>query len=239
MRAFFASVDDQITEAQFGYLATYWLSSNRKRLSAKTIGRHLCSLKAYAMSFGIEAENLYTYRLPTPLKSDPHPIPEGIPGVLRMIEATDDEQHKCIIAFCGLAGLRIAEALAVRASHIDMHARTLLVRGKGDKMRRVPISEKLWEIVVMRYYWSLCDKNSLLIEIGNRSARRAVSMAAERADLVRHVASHDLRATFATAVYNKTHNSRIVQELLGHSSVSITETYLGIDAAEFKEAVDL
>jgi len=65
-----------------------------------------------------------------------------------------------------------------------------------------------------------------------------ITLLGERAGLSRPIASHDLRATFGTAVFNKTGNLRTAQELLGHSSSATTEIYTGVDLKQMRDGVD-
>lgn len=238
--AFIESVDGIVDEEEFSSLAMAWLQNNRFKISGRTTSRHLASLKSFAKWARVENE-LHSYRAPTAVKSDPHPLPGGIADVRRMIEAARTEGHVLIIAFCGLAGLRISESLNVRTDSIDRHRMKLVVRGKGDKERRVPISPELWRIVRPRYfkYTAMEDLSPLVGNISDRGARSAVTTVGRRAGIGVSVASHDLRATFATEVYNKTKNARIVQELLGHAQLSTTELYLGISSSAITEAVEL
>jgi site-specific recombinase XerD len=237
VRAFLESCDGWLSQEDFASCAAYWLSTNRKHLAPKTIGRHLCSLKAFA-KWGDIPNDLNTYRAPVALKANPHPLPEGIEGVKRMIAVTENPEHQALVALCGLAGLRISETLTIRASSIDIHIMVLTVRGKGDKTRTIPISPALWDVIEDSYYKSLLrDNDSTFVKISNRSSRKVVTSLGRRAGIGRRVASHDLRATFATTVYENTKNLRIVQELLGHSSVAITETYLGVTSDSLRKAV--
>ena len=83
-----------------------------------------------------------------------------------------------------------------------------------------------------------CNDKSPLIPLEDRNARALVTSIGARAGIKGPVSSHDLRATFATELYNKTHNIRLVQTLLGHASVTTTQAYLGIDMHEGVKAVE-
>ena len=232
------SCDGYFSRMDFASSATYWLRMSRRTLAPSTVNRRLSSLKAYARVFQLQ-HDLDNYKTPKPLKANPHPLPEGVAGVRRMIQATDNLEHRVLVALCGLCGLRISETLTIRASSIDPHTQTLTVTGKGDKTRRVPISDAAWEILEEAYCRSFLDEDRAFVGIGNRSARRTVTSLGRRAGLVRRVASHDLRATFATNLLKKGVNLRIIQELLGHSSIAVTEAYLGVTNDEMKAAVNL
>ena len=156
-----------------------------------------------------------------------------------MIAQAKKENHAALVALCGLCGLRVAEALAVRASHFDLSRMMLLVHGKGDKEREVPVSTAAWEVLAHPVARSFCHDDALVVGLKDRFARTVITNLADMSGLQRHVSSHDLRATFATAVYDKTLNQRLVQELLGHSSGTTTEVYIGVSQKNLKMGVEL
>lgn len=156
-----------------------------------------------------------------------------------MITACNNERHAALIALCGLVGLRISEALAVRPSHFDLHKMQLVVLGKGDKERIVPISPEAWEVLQYPTTRAFCNGNALVVGMQDRAARAMVTRVAKAAKLQRRVSSHDLRATFATEVYNKTLDQRLVQILLGHASSATTEIYVGRTTDQLKAGVVL
>lgn len=154
-----------------------------------------------------------------------------------MLRSAMLQKHRILIALCGLAGLRIHEALSVRASDLNVETMMLRVLGKGEKVRNVPISNELWGIISLAVVESFCNDNAPLVELHERAARKAVTVCGQRARLSRSVSSHDLRATFATELYNKTLDIRIVQEILGHSSVETTQIYTGIAQKRMRDAI--
>lgn len=235
-RTFLDSAGGSISAADFDHCATYWLRITRKTLSPATTTRRLSSLRAFA-KWAQLPNTLENYRAPRAVKPNPHPLPGGIPDVRRMIAATENSEHQVLVALCGLAGTRIAEALAVRPEHIDTEERMLTIVGKGEKTRRVPLSVECWDVLEWRYLCSLITGDRV-VTIGDRSARQMITRLGKRSGIMRRVASHDLRATFATHIFNQTKNIRIVQELLGHSSVAITEIYLGLDKDALRDAVE-
>lgn len=224
----------------FDQTAVEWLKAERKKVAAKTLLRRITSLKAFGAWAGVKTPVLEGYRGPTPKRSDPHPIEEGIPGVLRMIEAATDRVHKCLCALTGLLGLRVSEARAVHSRDIDVERMTVVVRhGKGDKERTLPISPQAW--VYIMPVWMMRERagGGVLVPIADRTARDTVTRLARRAGLAHHVASHDMRATVGTATYRKTKDIRVVQEILGHASVETTQIYTQVRQNEMREALDL
>jgi integrase len=222
---------------EFEDTAMNWLTGTKKMVGPKTTTRRITSLKSFAKWARWDA-SFEDYAAPTPLKGTPHPIPEGVDGVKRMIEVCNDDRHKALVVLCGLLGLRMAEALAVRAEDFNFEEQVLTVRGKGDKVREVPVSSFAWEVIQMAVFRAYCEQRKV-VNLRDRFARALITRLGVRAGLRRHIASHDLRATFATEVYNKTRDQRLVQELLGHASGTQTEVYILRNRDQLKAGVEL
>jgi site-specific recombinase XerD len=216
----------EISPEEYSDLAMTWLNMTRETMSPKTTGRRLTSLRAFAKWANIPHE-LDEYQAPTPARAMPHPIPEGVEGLERMIEVASNSELKALVALMGFVGLRVHEALAMQTTWLDPKTMQLTVRGKGDKFRIVPVSKRAWDLISDAFTKAMCGDGTL-IHYEDRSARKAITMMGQRARLSRSVSSHDLRATFATEVYNRTLDQRVVQELLGHSSSTQTEVYIGV-----------
>ncbi len=82
-----------------------WLSETRDSTSPKTTGRRITSLRCFARWSGLGVI-VTDYKAPKPAPAEPHPLPGGIADVMSMIDAVDKDQHKALIALCGLAGHR-------------------------------------------------------------------------------------------------------------------------------------
>ena len=218
--------------------AQTYLNNVRSQWAPKTTQRRLGTLRSWARWAGAPATFLAAYKAPTPAPAQPHPIPEGIPGVIAMIRTSRNPRHRALCALTGLMGLRVAEAIAVRPEHFDLTEWTLTVRGKGDKTRIVPISTLAWGFLT-RAYADAVAAGGVLVPLTNRGARAAITRHARNAKLSRHVASHDMRATFATAAYDKTKDLRAVQELLGHADAKTTQTYTQVSMTQMRRAVEV
>jgi site-specific recombinase XerD len=238
LRAFLkANGESPVTATEFEELAMAWLNLTRNTAAPKTTVRRLTSLRGFARWANISASPLSDYIPPTPGKAIAHPIPEGIPGVLAMIEKAKNIDQRALIALGGLVGCRIGEALNCTFHWVDPHNMTLTIRGKGDVTRTVPIGPLAWPYVQDAYVMAYTKDDKRLVSYKDRFARQIVCNLGARAGLSREVSSHDLRATFATAVYDETLNLRLVQELLGHASSNTTEIYTGVQMTQMREAV--
>lgn len=217
--------------------AQNWLNQYRRTVAPRTTGRRVTSIRAYAKWAGL-TEVLSDYTAPTPARSQPHPIPEGIEGVLKMIEQARDNRQKALVALTGLVGCRVSEALTVGPESFDYHQRTLTIRGKGDKTRVVPLSRLAWTHLATAVAEAILNQNPYIVGYKDRFARQVISSLAVKAGLKRHTASHDMRATLATEMHNRSKNLRAVQEYLGHASSHTTEVYTGVSHQQMRDGVE-
>lgn len=227
---------DSITIENLERLAQQWLNRTRAKAAPKTTQRRLTSLRAFAQHAGLD-EFLADYIAPTPARTIPHPINEGIPGVEKLVGRARQNHQRALVALTGLVGLRVSEALAVELADIDVPNLLLTVRGKGDKTRVVPIGRKAWDILAERYTECILSGTTRMVDYSDRGARRFITSLGLKCDI--DLASHDLRATFATAALNRSKDIRAVQELLGHGSVTTTQIYTLATVDAMREAADL
>lgn len=162
---------------------------------------------------------------------------EGIDGVRAILSVASTNERRALVAFCGLQGLRVSEARSIRCEDVDHSRMMLRVRGKGDKTRMIPLSVEAWEFISPAFIDARIA-DSTLVTMNDRSARVAITTLAARAGMSRPVASHDLRATFATDLFNRCLNIRIVQEFMGHSSSHTTETYTAVVKNQMRAALE-
>lgn len=218
-------------------LAAAWLNDRRRDVAAKTLARRITSMRALGRAYGVAI--LTDYSAPTPSQGVPHPLPGGEADLIRMMGAAKNDDERCLLAFTGLCGLRIGEALSIRVEDIDQHRMLLRVRGKGDKTRIVPISKLAWSYMVVCATKAWLDKQPTLLNWSDRYARVLITMIGRRAAITTAVASHDLRATFATVAYKYSGKDlRVVQELLGHARPEQTALYVGVTLDGMRKAAE-
>lgn len=227
----------EMTPSQFATLAPTWLNNHRKTWAPKTVERRLTALRAFARWAKMDCPDLDEYKPPSAGRPVPHPLPEGMDGVRRMVRACRDERQRALIGLCGMVGLRCSEALSVTPSGIDAAAMTVTVLGKGDKQRTVPLSEEAWATIAPAVATAVVTSRAYVVGYKDRFARQAITNAGVRAGLSRPVKSHDLRATLATAMYDHSLDLRAVQEHLGHSSSKTTEGYTGVSMDKMRGAL--
>lgn len=215
--------------------AALWLNATRDEAKPRTTLRRLASLRAFAKWSGSPLF-LQDYRTPSPAKAQPHPLPEGIQGVDAMCVNAPNVFAEALFALQGYMGLRISEALEVTPSNFDTDQMTLLVRGKGDKERLLPIPAKAWEHIKSAYMIALVRQEKV-VQYSDRAARELITNMGVMLNFKRRISSHDLRATFATDLLRRTANLRVVQEWLGHASSRTTEVYTQVTLDDLREVV--
>lgn len=189
-------------------------------------------------------------------------LPEtlSIAEVERLIEATGPtgegdairaHRDRALVELLYAAGLRVSEALGLDREDLSLEGGFVRVIGKGDKERLVPVGEIALEVLGS---WIDGPRIALLARshveplrggplfVGDRGARlarqqawAAVKRAAAVAGLPDRVSPHTLRHSFATHLLDGGADLRIVQELLGHASISTTQLYTHLTGERIRE----
>ncbi len=191
-------------------------------------------------------------------------LPEtlAVDEVERLLEAAggddpDEPTHarrvrdRALLELLYAAGLRISEAIGLDREHLSTDGGFVRVIGKGDRERLVPIGDVALDWLDR---WIEGPRGSLLAvghvaperggplflgDRGRRLARQqawaAVKGAAERAGLGSRVSPHTLRHSFATHLLEGGADLRIVQELLGHASISTTQLYTHLTGERIRD----
>jgi integrase/recombinase XerC len=150
-----------------------------------------------------------------------------------------------VLALLYGSGLRISEALGLKVRDIPQPGRgdTIIVTGKGNKTRMVPVLPAVLRLVAD--YAALCpydrasDSHAFVGEKGGPLSPRIIQLAMARLrgalDLPETATPHALRHSFATHLLARGGDLRAIQELLGHASLSTTQIYTAIDSARLME----
>lgn len=157
-----------------------------------------------------------------------------------------DLRDRVIVELLYASGLRVSELAGLELRHVDLEERMLLVRGKGDKERRVPFGAAAVSAVRA---WLLEGRPAvartqaapwlLLNNRGTRLSRQTIHSvvrdAGRRAGITHDVGPHALRHTFATHLLAGGCDLRVLQEMLGHASVATTQIYTHVSADHLRE----
>lgn len=182
---------------------------------------------------------LSEYVAPKPARPKPHPIPEGMTGVDLLVAVCEDMQEVSLIVLTFMCGMRISEARRVRPQDVDPMNKTVHVVGKGDKSRDIPLSDRALALLNKRIEEiEEFDHDTPLIDMIDRTARRRFTKIGERAGLERKIKSHDGRHTVATDMMRRGVPLRVVQDFLGHATITQTETYTGVEMDDMRAALN-
>ena len=207
--------------------------TSEKKLAVSSI--HL-AVGAFRFLYRVTLKKHWTFEdvLPLPRK------PQKLPAVLspeeagHFLECIDCHKHRVILTVCYAAGLRISEAVRLKAGAIDSQRMVIYVeQGKGGKDRYVMLSPNLLEI--LRAYWKAAHPKEWLFPgalPGQPISTNAVELACQKAHRVsglsKPVTPHSLRHAFAVHLLESGTDLRTIQLLLGHRSLSTTARYLRI-----------
>jgi integrase/recombinase XerC/integrase/recombinase XerD len=149
------------------------------------------------------------------------------------------------------AGLRAEELVNLDVTDLDPDAEELRVSGKGSKTRIVPAGEPVWRALerylergrpelASRSAASRAEPAVFVSKSGRRistsDVRRRLAVSTRRAALDGGVSPHTLRHSFATHLLEGGADLRSIQELLGHASISTTQTYTRVESGRLKRA---
>ena len=177
---------------------------------------------------------------------------EEIDSMLQKIDLSKPEgyRNKAIIETLYSCGLRVSELTDLLLSKIYFEEGFIRITGKGNKERLVPISEKAISDIkdCLRYHRNSLeivpafDDYLFLNRFGKRLSRISVfnlikTLAAE-AKIYKTVSPHTLRHSFATHLLEGGANLRVIQEMLGHSSIMTTEIYTHISDKSLRDTID-
>ena len=215
--------------------------------------RELSALKAF-LAFardqaGDEAATAPRLRGPRIKKGLPRPVtPDDASNLADTveefaIEAWIGARDRAVLLLMYGAGLRISEALSLKASDLPL-GETLLVTGKGSKQRMVPLIPIVREAVAAYATacpWPLEPAKPLFRgakggPLGQGMVQQAMARARRTLGLPATATPHALRHSFATHLLGAGTDLRSLQELLGHASLSSTQIYTKVDAATMLDA---
>lgn len=163
------------------------------------------------------------------------------------VETPTGLRDRALVEFLYGTGTRISEVVELDVDDVDLETRTVIVTGKGSKQRVLPLGEfaaMAVDAYLVRGRPVLVTKgrgtprlflNSLGRQLSRQSAYAVVSDAAERAGLTSVVGPHTLRHSYATHLIEGGADVRVVQELLGHASVTTTQIYTMVTVDTLRE----
>ncbi|MEZ0050311.1 integrase/recombinase XerD [Mycobacterium sp. MAA66] len=227
-------------------------------LSAVSAARALVAVRGlhkFAAAEGVaEVDVARGVKPPTPGRRLPKSL--SVDDVLALLEGAGGDsdadtpltlRNRALLELLYSTGSRISEAVGLDLDDIDVESRSVLLHGKGGKERLVPIGRPAVGaleayLVRGRQELALRGKGTPAIflnarggRLSRQSAWQVLQDSAERAGITAAVSPHTLRHSFATHLLEGGADVRVVQELLGHASVTTTQIYTLVTVSALRE----
>jgi integrase/recombinase XerD len=227
-------------------------------LSAVSAARALIAVRGlhrFAAAEGLtDVDVARAVKPPTPSRRLPKSL--TVDEVLALLEGAGGEseadgpltlRNRAMLEVLYSTGARISEAVGLDVDDVDTHSRSVLLRGKGGKQRLVPIGRpavNALDAYLVRGRPDLARRgkgtpaiflNARGGRLSRQSAWQVLQDSAARAGISVAVSPHTLRHSFATHLLEGGADVRVVQELLGHASVTTTQIYTLVTVNALRE----
>ena len=149
-----------------------------------------------------------------------------------------------VIELLFATGIRISELCSLTKENVNLYERTILIYGKGAKQRKVQIGNDDVANILIRYQNTFLQQidccnhffaNQNGTALSDQSVRRMIHKYTRLASIDLHITPHMFRHTFATCLLEADVDIRYIQEILGHSSINITEIYTHVAMAKQRD----
>jgi len=234
-----------------------FLASLTKHHKKSSIGRKLAALKSffrYLVATGrVEKDPLLLIQ--TPKQEKPLPGFLSVDDVFQLlggikVKKSLDIRDRAILEFFYSTGVRVSELVGLNWADLDFQLEIVRVVGKGSKERIVPFGKVAKETLEayaaeQRKNWNSACKGEAPVFLNNRGERittRSVARIVEKhlreTGIAVKIGPHGLRHTFATHLLNSGADLRVIQEMLGHASLSTTQRYTHLNLDELTAVYD-
>lgn len=232
----------------------YMVSLFYKKIDKSSIARKFSCFKSFEKflkSYGIDLQ----LKLTRPRLDKKLPVYLSVDEIFHLLDNTTDEQlptkrpmrDKAVFELLYATGIRCSELVSIKMSDIDMENKTIRISGKGSKERIVLFGDKAKNRIT-RYLtherphvYEASEKlfvNNRGTVLTTRSIQRIIEMFRQFLKIDRPITPHKIRHSFATHMLNQGVDLRVVQELLGHKTLSSTEKYTHVSLEDLSRICD-
>jgi integrase/recombinase XerD len=257
-----ASIGEDVVHAYVRHLETAVDDDGRRTLAASSVARAVVAVRSFHRFCAREG---LVDRDPSQEVGAP-PVPAGIPKALdeaevdRLLGAVtgDDplaQRDRALLELLYGTGIRISEAVGLDLPDLDLEDGMMRVLGKGSKERVVPVGrgartaleaylrDGRLALRSARVRGTVRDSDAVMLNArGGRISRQScwaiVRRAGERSGIDSHLSPHVLRHSCATHMLDHGADLRVVQELLGHASISTTQVYTKVSPERLRAAYE-
>jgi len=239
------------------YVVRAYLAALTKDRKKSSIGRKLAAMKGffrYLVTAGqIEKDPLLLIR--SPKQEKPLPAFLSVDDAFHLLDGITikgalDIRDRAILEFFYSTGVRVSELVGLNWADVDFQLGIVRVLGKGSKERIVPVGETSLQTLrdysmELRKKWNLPCKGESAVFLNNRGKRittrsvaRVVEKHLKQSGIAVKIGPHGLRHSFATHLLNSGADLRVIQELLGHASLSTTQRYTHLNLDQLTAVYD-
>jgi integrase/recombinase XerC len=253
LREFFRFANMNPVDVELAEVRGFVADQIKSGLNKTTVSRRLASVRSFFKFLYREG-----YKKLNPAKLVPNPkTPKLLPRFLSvddtfsLVEKPEGRgllsaRDRAILELLYSSGLRVSELQGLDVEDINTREGLLKVKGKGKKERIVPVGSKALDAVksylVERIPVKKKDKAMFLNRSGSRltdrGVRRVVVKYARLIGISGRIGPHALRHTFASHLLQGGADLRVIQELLGHASLSTTQKYTHLDVTHLIDVYD-
>ena len=241
------------------HIRRYIASLHSKGLGGKSLARMLSSWRGFFEFLvnrkGFTANPVIGLRAPKSPKTLPQAL--SIEQAVKLVDISDDDdlavRDHAILELFYSSGLRLSEVVNLNIDALDFTEGTVVVTGKGNKTRIVPMGkfaiEAMQKWLQVRVKYAINDATSngtgkpVFIGLqGRRVGARNLQLRLKEWSIKQGINSsvhpHMLRHSFASHVLQSSGDLRAVQEMLGHANISTTQVYTHLDFQHLSKTYD-
>ncbi|MBI5182879.1 MAG: tyrosine recombinase XerC [Nitrospinae bacterium] len=232
---------------------------HKRKMKGVSLSRKIATLRTFFKFLCREGyiDKNYAKIVATPKVEKRIPSFLSVDDIFHLLEIPDQRtflglRDRAMLEIFYATGIRVSELVSLNYDDLDQGLRFIKVKGKGNKERIVPFGKKAEE-ALNRYIdrleeikrtkdWDI-DKNGIFLNrkggrLSDRGVRKIVDKYVRKGAITRHISPHSLRHTFATHLLDGGADLRVIQELLGHVSLSTTQKYTHITIDKLMEVYD-
>ena len=249
---------DNVSPQDISYenLQEFIYQLSKKKISERSQARGISSIKAF-FKFLLEEE--YRDDNPSSLLEGPKlglylPDTLSMDDIDRIIDSVDKktdigQRNQCILEVLYGCGLRVSELVDLKISNINFKEKFIVVEGKGEKMRLVPLASSTAEylqdyIKNVRSKIKINKKHEDIVFLNTRGTNMSrvivfiiIKELTQKAGINKNISPHTFRHSFATHLLQNGADLRFIQEMLGHSSITTTQVYTHFQTEELRNVI--
>ncbi|MGE5893950.1 MAG: site-specific tyrosine recombinase/integron integrase [bacterium] len=245
---------DDVTSVDMHDIRGFVASQISRGLQKTTVSRRLAAVKSFFAFLNREGimEKNPARLVPSPKLPKKQPVFLSVDDAFGLVEKPDGEgfiplRDRAILELFYSSGIRIHELSSLDVHDLDSAEGLVKVKGKGKKERIVPVGSTALDAIkrylAERALMKKRDEQALFLNargerLTDRSIRRMVVAYARAFGIRGKIGPHTLRHTFATHLLQEGADLRVIQELLGHASLSTTQKYTHLDIRHLIDVYD-